>query len=340
MSDIGQDAGQQPVDRKELLASQFDDVEKTAATDAGGAPPASSGDRPRAPDGKFAPKIDVAPAVAAPLANAAPAAVEPPVWDKAPASWKKEKHALWQSMTPEQREYAFQREEQMRSGVEPLLPKAQLADAINKAAEPYMNTIRGMGLELPQAVAGLMKADHDLRTLPYDQKLALLNNIAAGYGINLSGQMQNAQQMNPGVQGFQNELLQVKGQLSNFVQQQEAAQQRTLSDEIQKFSQTAEHFEDVKPAMVQLLQSGMAGTLQEAYEKAIRLDPEIFGKVQSAQQAAAEQAKRATANAAAQKAKTAAVSVRSATPGTAKATNAQDRRSMLSEQLSGLSERL
>lgn len=350
MSDIGQDATPQVVDRKELLAQQFDEIGQTSSTDTPAAPAAAAGgDRARDEAGKFLPKAadnkvqpkaaGTAPAQDAPAQQAAP--IEEPAWNKPPASWKKDKHALWGAMTPEQREYAFQREEQMRAGVEPLMPKAELADKITKAAEPYMNTVRGLGLDLPQAVAGLMKVDHDLRTLPYDQKLATLVQVARGYGIDLTGQAQTAQQAyDPNVQAIQNELLAIKGQFSNFTQQQEAAQQRSAMEEIQRFAKTAEHFEEVKPMMAQLLQGGLAEGIQDAYEKAVRLNPDLFDSMQAAKQAAAEVEKRNVANEAAKRAKAAAVSVRSATPGTTKATNAQDRRSMLAEQFGGLSERL
>lgn len=336
MSDIQNDAASQVADRKELLAQQFDEADQTTAA----LVPTGEG-RARDESGKFVPKVADKVQTPGDAASIAQGAVEEPAWNKAPASWKKEKHVLWSGMTPEQREYAYQREEQMRSGVEPLLPKAEFADKISKAVEPYMNTIRGLGLELPQAVAGLMKVDHDLRTLPHDQKLTMLHHVAMGYGIDLSGQIQGARQAyDPVMQNLQNELLSIKGQFSSFTEQQRAAEDRSALEEIQKFSTTAEHFEDVKPMMIQLLQGGLANNIQEAYDKAIRLNPELFDQMQSARQATADAEKRGAADAAAKRAKAAAVSVRSATPGTTKATNAQDRRSMLREQLDGVSDRL
>jgi hypothetical protein len=71
---------------------------------------------------------------------------EPPVWKRPPASWKKDFHEVWQKADPKMQEYAWQREEQMRAGVEPLLSKAQFADAMQEAIQPYMNTIQGLGI--------------------------------------------------------------------------------------------------------------------------------------------------------------------------------------------------
>ncbi len=338
------------VDRKELLAEQFNEVERETAA-APQPAPAPAADRPRDEAGKFAPKDKAAPVQAAPqpeLLLVAPA-TNPNPWDTAPNTWKKDKHPLWQGMSPEARQYAYEQEEKRRVGVEALAPKAELADKINKAAEPYINTIRGLGIDLPQAVSGLMKVDHDLRTLPYDQKLQVLQRVALGYGIDLSGQVQAAQPTqayNPAFQNIQNELTQMKGQFQSFTQQQEAAQKQQAMQEIERFTKQAEHFSEVEDTMTQLLQSGIvAGTgmterLQDAYDKAIRLHPEIFDKVQSAKQASADAEKRKAADEAAKRAKASAVSVRGSTPSAKVTTDKADRRSMLREALDGLSERL
>jgi len=84
----------------------------------------------------------------------------------------------------------------------------------------------------------------------------------------------------------------------------------------------------------------MAQTLDEAYEKAIRLDPNLFEQVTKAQQAeaAAKQAKEQ--NRAAKAARAAAVSVRSATPGVNTAPKAANRRALLEEAFSETESRL
>lgn len=345
MADIQNDAAPQVADRKDLLREQFAEVE-TAATqqpvEKTEKSPAIAGqtdaDRPRDANGKFAPRDKAAPIVQA--AAAAPAA-ELPAWAKPPKSWKKDYSTGWETLPENYRQYIHDREQQMKAGSEPLIPKAQLADEISKVAEPYMNTIRGLGIGIPQAVGALMEADHALRTLPYEQKLQRLAQIARGYGIDLSGQAQQAQPAYaPEFSAIQNEVLGLKGQFTSYLQQQEAAQQRAAQEEIEKFAATAEHFDDVKPTMAQLLQSGMASDIKDAYDMAIRLNPEIFEAIQSAKQAATDAEKRAEANAKAQRAKLAAVSVKSATPGSSKATNAQSRREMLAEQFGGMDSRL
>lgn len=333
-------------DRKALLLEQFNEAEaaeKTAATpppDNSTVPPADSG-RARDETGKFVAKEKIAAPDAQQVTAPAPTPAPQEPWMKAPNSWKKENWEGWTKIDPAYQRYIHQREQEMQAGVEPLKTKAQLADQLTQAAQPYMTTIQGLGLDLPKAVSGLMKVDHDLRTLPYEQKLQVLQNVARSYGIDLTGQAQAAVPMyDQGYQNIQNELLTVKARQEEFVKQQEAERDRAALDEIQRFKQTAEHFDELSPLMTKLLQGNVATGIQDAYDQALRLTPEIFDKVQAAKQAAADVEKRKAADEAAKRAKAAAVSVKSATPGAPAPNKAQDRRSMLREQLDGLSERL
>lgn len=336
-SAVSTETSDAPVDRKALLEQQFEAAEQVAE-ETSEQPKAES--RQRDDSGKFTAK----PAKTEKAAPEASNEAEPPVWKRPPASWKKEVHELWNTADDRLKEYAWQREEQMRKGVEPLLTKAQFADAMNQALEPYMNTIRGLGLTPDKAVSALMQADNILRTAPPQQKLAYLQQLAQQYGIDMTGAVDpNAvQQQNPSYQFMPilNEINNLKGELNGWKQQQEAVQNQALLGEINAFAQKAEHFEEVRETMIPLLQNGLAETLEDAYNKAIRLNPEIFERVQQAQQVQAAAQKSAELNRAAKAARAAAVSVRSSTPGTNTAPKAQDRRTLLAEQIDALGERL
>jgi hypothetical protein len=80
--------------------------------------------------------------------------------------------------------------------------------------------------------------------------------------------------------------------------------------------------------------------LDDAYDKAIRLDPNLFEQIAKAQQAeaAAKQAKEQ--NRAVKTARAAAVSVRSATPGVNTAPKSSDRRALLEEAFAEVEQRL
>lgn len=315
------------VDRKELLERQFTEAEQQAADPA---PEKAARDE----SGKFTKASK-----SQPKAESA-SEVDPPVWKRPPASWKKDYHEPWNTVDDKIKEYVWQREEQMKKGIEPLMSKAQFADTMNQALEPYMNTIRGLGLTPDKAVSALMQADYTLRTAPPDQKLQYLYQLASQYGIDLN-QNGVAPQAQPNTYApILNEINTLKGEIEGWKQQQEAVQNQTLLNEINGFATKAEFFEEARPTMIQLLQSGLAQTLEEAYDKAIRLDPELHGQIEQARQAEVAAQKSAQLNRAAKAARAAAVSVRSSTPGTHTAPKAQDRRSLLSEQFDGLLDRV
>ena len=314
--------------RREKLLEQFEQVES--------APEPIREDVPRDDQGKFAAKEPEQTMV-----QQAQEPVEEPVWKRPPASWKKDYHDAWQSADDRLKEYAWQREEQMKAGVQPLMEKARIADQFNEVLNPYMETIRGLGMDAPKAVKALMEADHALRYSDAQQKQQLFMRLAQQYGVNLGDMSQLPQQMvDPNISALQQELNRVRGEVMSWKEEQEQVQNQSLLGEINNFALRAEYFEEARPTMISLLQSGVATTLDEAYEKAIRLDDNLYQQVQQGRQAQVETQQKVAANNAAKKARAAAVSVRSAAPGATTATKAQDRRSMLAEQFDNVADRL
>jgi len=322
-----------PDSRRDLLSQQFDEVAEAAPEPARAEP--ARVEKPRDESGKYAKQSG--------QAAADPAEpVEEPLWKRPPASWKKDYHEDWKAAPARVQEYAWQRENEMKAGVEPLISKAQFADQMQEVLSPYMNTIQGLGIDAPGAVKALMEADHALRFSNPQEKRQYFARLAQNYGVNLSD-MGDQQQLAPTdstIYALQNELNNVRGEVQGWKQAQEQQQNQALLGEINNFSQKAEHFEEARPAMIQLLQGGMAANLDEAYEKAIRLNPELFDAVQSGRQAESDATKRAAANTAAKRARAAAVSVKGSTPGTVTNTKAQDRRALLAEQFDNISDRL
>jgi hypothetical protein len=314
--------------RREKLLEQFDQVESAPAGET------AREDVPRDDQGKFAAKEPEQT-----MMQQAEQPVEEPVWKRPPASWKKDYHDAWQTADDRLKEYAWQREEQMKAGVQPLMEKARLADQFQEVLNPYMDTIRGLNIEPTQAVKALMEADHALRFSDPQQKQQLFMRLAQQYGVTLGGELQQ-QPFDPNISALQQELNRVRGEVMSWKEQQEQVQNQSLLGEINSFAMKAEHFEEARPTMISLLQSGVAATLEEAYEKAIRLDDNLYQQVQQSRQAQADNQQKVVANQAAKKARAAAVSVRSAAPGATTATKAQDRRSMLAEQFDSVADRL
>lgn len=316
MSEDAHKASDPKPDRKDLLAQQFSEAETP----------------------QQAPEATAPAEVAVDAAQAEPAEVEEPVWKRPPASWKREFHEPWETANDKLREYIWQREQEMQAGVEPLKPKAQLADRFQKTIEPYMTTIQGLGIDPIEAVRGLMDADHQLRTLPPEQKRALIARMAASYGVNL-GEVEGQPVADPLVYELRNEINSVRGEVLTWKEQQQQVQDQQLIAEINEFAKDADLFEDARPVMVELLQKGLASSLSDAYHKALRLDDDLYEKAQGRLQAEAEAKDRAAADKAAKAAKAAAVSVKSSTPGASAPPKAPNRRALLEDQFDGMRER-
>ena len=198
---------EEKVDRRDLLSEQFDEI----------------GNEPSEPAIQSAPAEEQE---------------EEPIWSKPPSSWKRDYHEPWQSVDPKVREYVWQREEEMRSGIEPMKAKAQFADQMNKAMEPYLPTIQGLGIDAPTAIQALMQADYTLRNSAPNEKRAYLAQLASQYGINL-GDVEYDQQVNPidpAIYELRNELNNVRGEVVGWKRQQEEVQNQTLLSEIEQFA--------------------------------------------------------------------------------------------------------
>jgi len=338
MSDLNEIVPVENADsRREMLSQQFDEVVEAAPEPAKAEP--AKYEKQRDESGKYAKQSG--PAV--PQLKTEPTdQVEEPLWKRPPASWKKDYHEDWKTAPARIQEYAWQRENEMKAGVEPLISKAQFADQMQEVLNPYMNTIQGLGIDAPKAVKALMEADHALRYSNPQEKHQYFARLAQSYGVDLNNMGNLPQQMpvDPTIFALQNELNNVRGEVQGWKQAQEQQQNQALLGEINIFSQKAEYFEEARPVMIQLLQSGVATDLDDAYQKALRLDPNLFESVQASKQAELDTAKRAAANKAAKSARAAAVSVRGSTPGTVTNTKAQDRRALLAEQFDNMSDRL
>jgi hypothetical protein len=163
--------------------------------------------------------------------------------------------------------------------------------------------------------------------------------LAQMYGVPL-GDVSDAPPASPELFQLRQEIASLKSGLDAERQAKEEAESRSLLNDIQEFATKHEHFETLKPQMIGLLNAGLAKGLDDAYTQALRLNDDLFQAELSAKQAQAEAEKIKSKDAQAKAARSAAVSVRSATPGANTASKAQDRRSMLAEQFSEQDARL
>jgi hypothetical protein len=322
----------------EALTDAFEGVEEIAAPEVSVEAPAAESapaeapvsDRPRDEAGRFAPKQPQQAAQEQPQA-----APETPQRPEPPKSWKPEKRAKWESLDPEIAEYINQREEESNRGVEPL-------KKVWNAIQPYMPLIQESGLSPEFVVNDFFRTAQALKTGDPQTKFNVWMNIGKAYGVPVQ-QLTNPgeqPQVDPQIAQVLNELNQVKGTVSTFQQQQQEAAMAQANNILAEFARTHPHFEAVREQMGMLWNMGVTD-LEQAYQKALRLNDDLWTQQQAQQREQEEKSRREQADKAAKAARASAVSPRSATPGATVMNNgAKDRRSILAEQLSSFDGRL
>jgi len=204
--------------------------------------------------------------------------------------WKKAALAEWEKLPALARAEIERRESDFHKGIEQYKAGAASAQEWDRTLQPFMATIKTFNVAPQVAVQELLKADHALRYSAPQNKVGFLLKIAGDYGIDLNTlangiqQIAGAQvweQQNPGdprLQQLQNEIALLKQQQLQAQQQHVQAEASAVDQEIAAFAADPdhEHFPLLQKDMGILMQHGRAQSLDEAYEMAMRQNPQTY----------------------------------------------------------------
>lgn len=193
------------------------------------------------------------------------------------------------------RDAFIRRSEEMHKGLEQFKQKAQFADQMAQAIQPYAQQIQSMGMHPAQAVQKLMAADRVLRSGSPEQKQAAALHLLQGYGIQIGEG--NQPYVDPNLSSVQTDLQRMQNWILQKEQQEKDREQATLNSEIDRFRQDPanKYFEHVVNEMIGLLQAGVSPDLKDAYERAIYANPTIRAQILAEQQNQAEEKRKADA---------------------------------------------
>lgn len=244
---------------------------------------------------------------------------------KPPSSWKKELWPVWEALhkgtiTPEQAkslvEYIPQRETQFATGVSTYKNIADSAKPLLDAVAPFQADLDRHHIRADEMVGKLMHAHRSLSLGSPQEKLHLFSRLAQDYGIPIQALYdQNAQQQylatphTPQPQAQPNIEKLIEQTLANREVQQ------TIGS-MEKDQEKYPFFAYVRPTMAQLLETGEATDLNDAYLKALER-PEhatLVSLSQQQQEQADAKRKSEAAQVAARVARSNTVSTKSATP--------------------------
>lgn len=251
-----------------------------------------------------------------------------------PRSWKSEYKEVWDKIDPKVQGYIDQRESEMSRGYEQLKPRIELADKVEEVVQPYVKTMRELNIDTPTAIKGLLEADDLLRNGSKEEKEYYFARLAENYGINLNSVGTQAQPVDQNMYSLKNEVNSVRHEINSFKEQQkqerEQLEEQRLISEIDQFRSTKKDFDIFREDMAWMLQNNQAADLKEAYDKAKGKYDSYFSSRQAQERAIIDKA--------AKTARSAAVSVKTSTPGVV-ASKGKDRRSLIAEQLDAVNDR-
>lgn len=231
------------------------------------------------------------------------------------ASWKKEAQSALSQLPPETQRMIQEREEQFHKGIEQYKQDAYQGRSLNKALAPHLEYLNQVGVAPEQAISTLIQAEKLLRTSDPQTKTQMFMKLAHDYGIDVNS-LTNVP-FDPYKYQLEQQLASQQAMLQQITQSKQIAEEAQLGQTIEQFAQTHEYFDDVRETMADLLDKGLASDLNDAYSKAVRLNDNVFNRVNGS----TNQVQRA--NNAAKAAKAAAVSVKGSPVGGMKATEAK-----------------
>ena len=266
----------------DALSAAFDEV--VDAPEPVAAAPEPTEGQPRAADGKFAPKTEGVQAPATiPTTSDQPAVAAPEAPQESirpPASWSAQAKADFAALPAHIQQEVLKREGEVNKGFEERAAKLKPWEDVDRALAPVRSRLAMNGLNDAQYVQALVAADESLRG---QNKVQAFAQLAQQYGVDLrqfgapqqAGQQPQMAQLPPDVVAALQKIPELEQQLS---QQQSAAQQAATAQtqaEIDTFAKDHLYFENVKPQMAALLQTGQASDLASAYDMACWARPDI-----------------------------------------------------------------
>ena len=251
--------------------------------------------------------------------DAAPPVESPAPGLKAPRAWKALVREKWAALPSEVQQEVLRRESEAARGMQEAAEEKKFAKAVRDTIAPFEGMIRAEGHEPLSAVRDLLQMAHALRTAPPQHKAQLIGHLIQTFGVDiksLDDYLAGAGQPNGAApattQAYRDPRL---DSLIAEIEQAKAARAQSEATraqaEVAAFHEKHEFFEDVRESMQKLLRAGIASGLEDAYNQALKLHPELSEVLQ--QRKAAEAAKAVQAST--QRALMAASSVKSRPSG-------------------------
>jgi hypothetical protein len=252
--------------------------------------------------------------------------------DKAPQSWRAPQKAKWDKLDPDIRQEVIRRERETTKVLGETAQARQFTQQFVQTIQPFQARLAASGTHPLVAVQELLKSDHILSSAPKIQRAAFMAKLIKDYDIDIAALDDalagTAAAEDPVESRVQQLLQQQLAPLHQFLSAQKQQEQQREAQESTRIATTIEqmaadpkypHFEALREDMADLVdiasKRGQYLTLEQAYTRAVGMNPEVSSLVATQRTAAARQTSAQAAHARAQKALAASVSVGGAPNG-------------------------
>lgn len=305
-----------------------------------------------------APKQGEESATKAPVVTpAVPSIASPPTPGEAsptkpPQSWKASTREHWAKLPPEVQQEVARRERETAVALQETAPIKKFHQDFQQTIAPYAQMMRAEGMDPMKAVGETLQVANAFRTAPPHHVATIFATLVKQFGTGrfgpqfidtlaeaLDGKQPQGQGQPQAVDPAQI-AAQVRQQLmQDMAAQREQAMTQRSAREVEDFGANREFFEDVREDMADLLagaaRRGVAMTIEDAYNRALKLNDEASKVIQQREQAKLAE----TAKAATQRANLASSSVKSQPAGANGVTKADSLRGQLRESIAELTGR-
>ena len=222
--------------------------------------------------------------------------------DRAPQSWKKEAKGEWAALPLHIRQEVHKREAEINRVLAQAAPERQIAEQFKTTVQPYMATMQARGIDPVTATKNLFEADHKLSNGHPRDRAQYMAQLIVEYGISVEdldsalaplmkgGQVQQQQVAGGGTPDIQALIQQQLNQaLAPILHERQQAQQRAAQEvehTVESMSLDPKYpmFDEVRLDMADLIdisaKRGVVLSLDEAYSRAVRANPDTYGQLE------------------------------------------------------------
>lgn len=203
-----------------------------------------------------------------------------------PKTWRKEALEHWAALPDTVRAEILKREDDIFRGLEGYKAQATVGRAFQEALGPFETAIRQEGGDPVSYVRNLVQLDASLSRANPEQRLDMMLRVAQAYDVDLYAAFgAERPYVDPQVTGLQQQLLSLQTQLQGMTQAQQSTRLNEATEAVNTFANNPEnvYFNEVAPQMLELINRSPTMKLEEAYNKACRLNDAVWGKIQAAE---------------------------------------------------------